>query len=151
MNKTLLSSLLASGLLSACAGGSMIPRDANQFTVSSTPSGATVHVMGKELGVTPLDVTKEQVFPLTYPKELENKFGRIQIRHPGCEPYETPVSGYILSTGLKAKLVCAHTESKPTARENPQERLRQLKAIFDEGLISEEEYQVKRQSILEDI
>ena len=150
MNKPLLSLLLSSGVLSACAGSGMIPRDANQFTVASSPSGATVHVMGKELGVTPLEVTKEQVFPLTYPKELENKFGRIELSYPGCAPYESPVSGYILSSGLKAKLVC-HAEAKTTAGENPQERLRQLKAIFEEGLISKEEYQAKRQRILEDL
>ncbi len=129
----------------------MIPRDSDHFTISSNPSGADVFVMGQKLGVTPLEVSKDQVFPTTYANGLENKYGRIELRHADCEPYEKPVSGHILASGLKAKLQCATQTSAPVAQTSAQERLRQLKAIFDEGLISEEEYQAKRQSILRDL
>lgn len=151
MNRAILTSLLASSLLSACAGDSLIPRDSERFTITSEPNGASVHIMGKQVGVTPFEVTKEQVFPLIYPKELEAKFGRIELRHPGCEPYEKPVSGHMLASGLKAKLQCDKPAPTPVAEPSVQERLRQLKSIFEEGLINKDEYEAKRHSILQDL
>ncbi len=151
MQRMLYPSLFATTLLTACAGDSLLPTQSEQFQVSSKPAGATVYIMGKEVGKTPLDVATNQLFPISYPKELESKFGKIELKYPGCEPYIKPVSGRILADGLKAKLDCASQASPVTATRTPHERLRQLKSIYDEGLISKEEYQEKRQSILNEL
>lgn len=155
MNRTILSSLLATTLstvlLSGCAGDSMIPKQTTQFTVTSKPAGATVYVMGKEVGKTPLEITTNQVFPVTYPKELENKFGRVELKYPGCQPYEKPVSGSIMANGLKAHLKCTSLAAPAESSKTASERLRQLKSLFDEGLITKDEYKAKRQKILQDL
>lgn len=142
--------LIATTLLSACAGDSLTPRSGNSFAVDSQPSGATVYVMGQEVGTTPLVLKANQVFPITYPSELHSKYGLVELRHAGCQPYIRTVSTDILSDGLKARLDCEQPAA-PSVRGNVEERLRKLKEIYDKGLITEEEYRSKREAILQDL
>lgn len=151
MNRTAIPSLIATSLLSACAGGSLTAQSSDRFTVNSEPAGAVIYVMGKEMGNAPLEITTNQVFPATYPKELESHYGRVELRYPGCEPYARPISGHILANGLTAMLDCNTASMTAPAGGNIHERLRQLKEIFDEGLISEAEYRIKREGILQDL
>ncbi len=148
MNRITIPAVFAATMLSGCAGDIVVPQQNGKFSVTSQPDGAIVYVMGKELGKTPLEVKASQVFPISYAKELESHYGRIVLNYPGCEPYENTVNGTILANGLKAKLDCVTSSPSPTALITPLERLRQLEALLTEGLISEEEYQTKRQSIL---
>lgn len=158
MKRLAIPSLIATTLLSACAGNSLTPQSSNHFSVNSQPSGASVYVMGEELGTTPLEVTSNQVFPPTYPEELQSKYGKVKLTYPGCQPFEKTISGSVLANGLTAKLDCdvgslaPEVAAKTSAlREDVQDRLRKLKAIFDEGLITEDEYRTKRQAILQDL
>ena len=158
MKRLAIPSLIATTLLSACAGNSLTPQSSNHFSVNSQPSGASVYVMGVELGTTPLEVTSNQVFPPTYPEELQSKYGKVELKYPGCQPFEKAVSGSVLANGLTAKLDCGEGSPAPdvatkatTPRGDVQDRLRKLRAIFDEGLITEDEYRAKRQAILQDL
>ena len=159
MTRLAVPSLFAIALVTACAGNNLTPQSSNRFSVRSQPTGATVYVMGKEQGTTPLQLTSSQVFPVTYPSELQHKYGRVELRYPGCQPFEKPLSSYIRANGLNATLDCGQvspSHAAPPAHAAPdqgdtQERLRKLKAIYDEGLITEEEYRLKRQAILQDL
>jgi hypothetical protein len=154
MKQLAIPTLFISALLGGCAGNSLTPQSNASFTVTSQPSGATVSVMGKEVGTTPLELASSQVFPLTYPLELQAKYGSVELRHSGCEPYRASVSTDILAEGLNAKLNCEQAAKAPPANApatTVQERLRELKAIFDEGLISEEEYRSKREALLQEL
>lgn len=151
MNRITIPAIFAATMLSGCAGDIVVPQQSGSFSVTSQPDGAIVYVMGKELGKTPLEVKESQVFPVSYPKELESHYGRIALNYPGCEPFEKAVSGTILANGLKAKLDCVASSPAPASPVTPLERLRQLEALLKEGLISEEEYQTKRQGILQEL
>ena len=162
MKRLAISSIFATTLLSACAGNSLAPQSSNRFSVNSQPAGASVYVMGERLGATPLELSSSQVFPVTYPSGLQDKYGKVELKYPGCQPYEKAISGYVLANGMHAKLDCGQAAPEQTpaaaapaqATTNPdtiQERLRALKSIFEEGLITEDEYRAKRQLILQEL
>lgn len=156
MKKLAIPTIFATTLLSGCAGDSLMPRSSDHFAVTSEPSGATVYVMGDVAGKTPLELSTSQVFPVTYPYELQSKYGKIELTYPGCEPYRRRVSNSVLANGLKAKLDCPQAAAPAAvapraATMDIETRLRKLKGLFDEGLITEEEYNSKRQAILQEL
>lgn len=105
--------------------------------------------MGTSVGTTPLKVGRNQVFPVTYARELEPHYGRIELTHTGCKPLTVTVSNAILGQGLHAQLECE--VPAPAVTGNIRERLLQLKALRDDGLITDEEYSRKRQSLLDNL
>jgi len=132
----------------------MFTADLTRFMVKSTPPGATVYVMGKAVGTTPVEIKREQVFPGTYPQELQAEYGRVTIEYQGCETYSKAVSNTILENGLVAKLKCqtaSPTSLVPAAKpvDTPRQRLLELKQLLEDGLITEQEYNAKRSSILD--
>lgn len=148
--------LFVTTLLSGCAGDSLMPQSIDHFAVASEPSGATVYAMGNVVGTTPLELSTNQVFPVTYPYELQSKYGKVELTYPGCEPYSRTVSNSVLANGLKAKLNCPQAAAPaaiaaPAPTMDVETRLRKLKGLFDEGLITEEEYNNKRQAILQEL
>ena len=162
MKRSALTALGFTTLLCGCANSSLTPQNNSHFPVNSQPPGATVFVMAEAIGTTPLELSSSQVFPVTYPMALQDKYGKIEMTFPGCRPYEKTVSNSVVAKGLNAKLECgeqmtpdnkaaALPSSPPPATADIQERLRKLKDIFDEGLISKDEYDIKRQSILQDL
>ncbi len=158
MKRPLIPVILAGTLGTACSTHTMFYADPSRFTVTSTPSGATVYVMGKALGTTPLEIRREQVFPGNYPSQLQAEYGFVTLEHHGCKPYRKSISNKILEDDLAAKLDCATTEpaalpleKAPEPKPAAKQRLLELKELYDEGLISEQEYQQRRQAILNDI
>lgn len=158
--------LLSVSLVTAvlgCSGNSMLPKTSNSFTVNSVPEGATVYVLGKAVGETPLTLEQRNVFPTVYPPELQNLYGKVELRHEGCETLQRPVSGHVLANGLRARLKCekmAQTSGEQAggslgvgtaSTKSIKLRLRELQALKEEGLVSEEEYQVQRQRILNEL
>lgn len=155
MKRPVLPVLLAGIMGSACSTHSMFYADPSRFTVTSTPPGATVYVMGQALGVTPLEIRKEQVFPIGYPSQLQTEYGFVTLESQGCETYRKAVNNTILEDGLDAKLKCSNS-AEPAAIQMPpagatKQRLQELKGLFDEGLITEQEYQERRKAILNDL
>lgn len=154
MKKTIITTALAGMMSSGCSMHSLYA-DPSQFTLTSTPPGATVYVMGQAVGITPLDIQRKQVFPGNYPSQLQAEYGMITLEHPGCEPYRKAVNNTILERGLNATLKC-QTKTTPAAisvtpKQTSKERLLELKSLYEEGLITEQEYKTQRQSILNDI
>jgi len=153
MKRPAITALIAS-TITACSGQTMFTADPTRFTVTSTPPGATVYVMGKAVGTTPVEVKREQVFPGNYPQQLQAEYGRVTIEYQGCEPFSRTVSNAVLEDGLAANLKCqTATPSLPTPAtkpvDSPRQRLLELKQLFEDGLISEQEYNAKRNSILD--
>jgi hypothetical protein len=153
---------LAALFIAGCSGG-MSRGTPETIAVQSEPAGASVIVMGQELGSTPLSVSTKTVFPASYATELEGQYGRILLRKAGCGDFVTSVDGKVLSHGLKAKLECTATATPspvqpavnephpaaPLAAAAPGQRLRQLDDLRKDGLISEEEYQLLRRRVLD--
>jgi hypothetical protein len=152
--------LIFSLSISACGANSLLPPQQERFQVDSVPVGASVLVLGEAMGQTPMMLSSHEVFPQTFDDSRQHLYGRIELRHPGCEPFITTVSSRIISSGLKAKLECDHGLQEPPAITTPalapevtplKQRLRELKAWYQEGLISEKEYDEKRRQLLEEL
>lgn len=173
MNLKYLSTLIVLPLI-GCSGNSLLPSQSGSFKVDSAPVGASVLVLGEAMGQTPMLLTTSEVFPHSFDHDKQHLYGRIQLSHPGCEPFITTVSSRIISDGLNARLKCRDANqpqqqtdmsAQPTAAPQmatpiatPQTnttglkpRLQQLKELFEEGLISEEDYAAKRRQILEEL
>lgn len=140
--------------LSGCSGNSLASKSGSSFAVTSKPEGATVYVLGKPVGETPLTLEQRSVFPLVYPPELANLYGRVELRLKGCETLQRPVSGRVLAKGLRAKLECENVvqingeQAAVAETKSIKQRLLELQILKDEGLISVEEFQAQRQRIL---
>lgn len=159
MKRPLIPVILAGSLSTACTTHTMFHADPSRFTVTSTPPGATVYVMGEALGTTPLEIQREQVFPSHYPSQLQAEYGFVTLEHHGCKPYRKSISNKILEDDLVAKLNCAATtepaalpvEKAPPPKPATKQRLIELKSLYDDGLITEQEYKERRQAIINDI
>lgn len=157
MSHKLIATLIALPLV-GCSGNSLLPSSSNQIQIDSVPVGASVIVLGKAMGQTPMNLSTRDVFPQSFAQEKQHLYGRIELTYPGCEPFITTVSSRIISNGLKAKLDCREppqtTMTSPTPRTEPVElklRLQQLKELYQEELISEQEYATKRRKLLEEL
>jgi len=142
-------------LLQACVGGSVKPQQ--QASVTSSPVGASVYAGDKVLGVTPLIYDLYDAFPAGWANASYQAQGVLAIKKDGCEDFTLKVSDYILSKPLHADLKCieASHEQKPTAAEltpsTIERRLKELKGLYDKGLVTKEEYGIARKRILDEI
>jgi hypothetical protein len=155
MKRPVLTAAIVGVLSSACSTHTLLYADPSRFTVTSTPAGATVYVMGQALGVTPQEILREQVFPGNYPSQLQAEYGIVTLEYQGCETYRRSVNNTILEDGLAAKLNCKSTEAPAAIPMAPtlttKQRLIELKSLYDEGLITEQEYKERRKAVLNDI
>jgi len=140
--------------LSACAGNSLAPENNDQISVNSEPSGASVYVMGKRLGLTPTVVDVSAIYPVTYSQEDVQRYGHITLKREGCSEQTIKVSTGMVSRGLKADLDCQvkqepGIEPPSLVDKSVKQRLQELQSLKDEGLISEQEYQDIRIRILQ--
>jgi hypothetical protein len=144
----------------------------DSIQIESEPPGADVYVMGKNVGATPLSLSRKDVFPLTYPKEKESLYGSVTLKKPGCADYAKPVSAGVLDKGLKATLACGDTApvaprtakmppapmpeqaqpaAAPAASDAVEQRLEKIKRLLDKGLINEDEAKKARERVLNDL
>jgi hypothetical protein len=152
--------LLVAGCSSTGGGNNLFPSTAdNLIKIESDPSGAEVYVMGEKLGMTPIKISQNDVFPNTYPKEKESVYGRITLKKAGCSDFTRTVSVEIRSVGLHAQLDCGdiHPAASRTSRDAPrsiepvEQRLGKIKGLLDKGLITEEEAKKAREHVLNDL
>ena len=135
------------------------PAGDNAIMIESAPSGAVVYVMGEEVGVTPLQIKRDDVFPNVYPKEKFSVYGRVMLKKEGCADFTRTVSTEISSKGLHAKLDCKNTNpalpntagEAPHAGETVEQRLEKIKDLLSKGLITEEEARKTRERILNEL
>lgn len=153
-------------LLQGCA---TIPTwSGGRIHVESEPSGASVHVMGREVGRTPIDLGMDQVFPPTYRADQEEAYGKVMLRKAGCAEHVQRVSAADVSKGVRVRLDCGQARPiEPGVRndaaspERPEvgasadasvrDRLLRLDRLREDGLITEPEYRQIRQRILDEL
>ncbi|MDA3869999.1 MAG: SHOCT domain-containing protein [Gammaproteobacteria bacterium] len=140
-------------LLPACGQTPLIHAGADAITVSSEPSGASIYVMGKKITETPAVIDLSAVYPVTYAQELQSDYGRITLKHEGCEDRIITVSSGMMSNGLKVKLDCVTAKEPQVAApaSTAAQRLEELQVLKAKGLLSEEEYQTIRNRILDSL
>lgn len=143
-------------ILSACNAIDLINSDHNKLSVSSTPSGASVYIMGELQGETPLVINVTKLYPVTYSKENKSLYGRIALMHEGCDDVFIKVTNEMSGSTLKQNLNCIGDEI-PEIKESMssdglvKQRLHELGDLKKEGLINEEEFQKIRLRILESL
>ncbi|WP_283744851.1 PEGA domain-containing protein [Sideroxydans sp. CL21] len=127
--------------------------------IDSEPSGAGVYVMGQKLGVTPLTISRKDVFPLTYPKEEEPQYGKVIIKKDGCLDFAKTISPKIIDAGLHAQLNCGDStptssqtsSDSPCVSETVEQRLDKIKDLLNKGIITGEEAEKARARVLNDL
>ena len=149
-------------MLPGCAANKFGP--AERITIDSDPQGARVYVADKEIGTTPLAVVLDDIFPMRWTSRTEQDKGEgfafyrrlaiLELKKGGCEPYSAQVDTQALAHDIKVALKCdpnytppAITEPAATAA-SIEQRLQQLDALKQKGLLSDEEYRSQRQRIL---
>lgn len=150
-------------LLQGCSNFSALSKH-GEFAVDSEPSGASVYVMGKVLGSTPLVVRHQAVFPVVYAPDQRDLYGMVILKKDGCQDYLQRVNSTILKKGVKAKLDCTEVAAGQASTQIPQgdqtgipvpvptslkQRLIRLDGLHQDGLITDEEYGAARRRILD--
>ena len=152
--------LLATGCSSMGGADSLFPAAGdNPIKIESEPTGAEVYVMGDKVGVTPLQISRKDVFPNTYPRGKESVYGRVTLKKTGCSDFTRTVSAEIGNNGLRAQLDCADMNPAPTTTsrgaprtsETVEQRLDKIKELLGKGLITEDEAKKARARILNDL
>jgi len=151
--------LLVAGCSSTKPGDLFPAAGNNPIKVESVPTGADVYVMGAKAGVTPIEISRKDVFPNLYPNSKELLYGRITVKKEGCSDYTRTVSADISNNGLHAKLDCGDnysvtpgtTGNTPRSSETVEQRLDKIKDLLNKGLITEEEAKKARERVLNDL
>lgn len=169
------SCLLAPLVIALASGCAPMGAKPGRVDVTSDPAGADVYAMGSKVGVTPLTLNQDAIFPLTYPSEKIAIYGVVELRKAGCADAKQSVSTRALARGIHVKLDCgaaaraetpaprqaqpalvpanAKIPPTPVAKEKPgiELRLRQVQDLRDKGLITEQEAQEIRRRILDEL
>jgi len=156
---------LAPLVLAGCAGGPVAARE--KIVIDSDPQGAQVRVGGKDVGVTPVSVVLDDVFPKHWTSRINEdeqgfafyrRLEVVELKKDGCAPYTTKLVDSELDRDVvKFALKCdpnykpapAAPAAQPAA--SVEERLRALDELKGKGLITDEEYRAQRQRILNGI
>ena len=166
-----LSCLLAPLLIALASGCAPLGAKPGRIDVTSDPAGADVYAMGSKVGVTPLTLDQDAIFPLTYPIEKQALYGVVELRKAGCIPARQGLGTRAVAKGLHVKLDCGEAaraepvtsrQAQPAASANGQApaipvvkqkpgielRLREVQDLRDKGVITEQEAREIRQRIL---
>lgn len=130
--------------------------------IDSSPSGADIIADGKHIGITPMEINAEEVFP---PRWISGSYmvkGSLELQKEGCSKAEMSVDDLVLSKDISRTLDCKQdmiikekseqastvNSSSMITEEDIEQRLNKLKNIYDKGLITKQEYQEQRLRIL---
>lgn len=111
--------------------------------------------MGERLGTTPLDVSDARVYPVHYPRALAPLYGKLVLRHPGCDELVQDLTLRAANEGVVVRLACAEraeehhaasADAEPPA--SARERLAEIDSLRREGLLSEDEERAIRDRVL---
>ena len=118
---------------------------------------------GKPIGKTPMEIKTDEVFPPRWVGSSYMVKGNLVLEKEGCQKYQMDVNDTVLSKNIKAALSCSDVESqsapaaavavpaKPAVEQNVEQRLQQVKDLYDKGVITEQEYKAQRKRILDKI
>lgn len=141
-------------LTGACTSGHMI-------TIASEPSGAEILANEKPIGKTPRTIVPDEVFP---PRWIGGSYlvrGNLALQKEGCRKFGMEVNDTVLSKDIRVTMDCDGTAQQPAAAaagparsstdQDVEQRLQKLKALYDKGVITGQEYRDQRQRILDAI
>jgi hypothetical protein len=155
MYKVILMIFSAIILMQGCSGSSV--KQQKPANVTSTPPGATVFADDKKLGETPLRYELYDTFPAGWRDSMYQAQGVLKVKKDGCEDYTLEVNDYILSKPIHAELKCGELnkskESKTavTPGSGIENRLEELDALYEKGVITKDEYSTTRMRILNEL
>lgn len=157
--------LAVTATLPGCAANPVGTVD--RITIDSEPQGAQVFVADKPVGVTPLAVVLNDIFPMHWTARTEKdkegfafyrRLDTLTLKKEGCAPYTAQVDTQDLSHDIKVNLKCdpnykppqaaPAAPAQPAAADTLEQRLQRLEALKQKGLVSDEEYRVQRKRIL---
>ena len=145
---------LSLAVAAGCGGVSTWTR-ADDIPVASEPAGAAVYAAGKRVGVTPLAVSQQDVFPVVYAPERQDVYGTLLLAKDGCKDHAVRVTNAVIRKGVDVKLDCGQANpAKPppgtsgTPPPSIRDRILRLNELRDQGLITEKEYGELRGKIL---
>ena len=159
--------LVMTGGLAGCAANPSAP--AGRITIDSEPQGAQVFVADKQIGVTPVAVVLDEVFPMRWTSRTKKddegfafyrRLDTLTIKQAGCDTYSALMDTYDLTHDIKISLKCdpnykppvaATPPAQPAPADSVEQRLERLETLKQKGLISDEEYRTQRQRILGEI
>jgi hypothetical protein len=137
--------------------------------VTSSPTGATVYANGEKLGITPLHYKLYKVFPAGWKDMMFQAQGVLVVKMNGCNDYILNVNDYILSKPVHVELECDNADKSELKRSTQQDagaasqqrvvlprnevetRLKRLESLYEDGVITEDEYKATRKRILDEL
>jgi len=121
--------------------------------IAATNALSDVYAMGEKIGVTPLQLNRDKVFPNLYAKEKESLYGRVTLRKAGCLDFTRTISTEIGNNGLHAQMDCGdkNPAAAPHTSETVEQRLDKIKDLLNKGLITEDEAKQARERILKEL
>ena len=87
------------------------------ITLDSEPQGANVIADGKKIGVTPMHIKQDDVFPPHWYGATYMVKGTLEMSMDGCEGFSMKVNDAVLMNDIKANLKCNPGMTKPAAKE----------------------------------
>lgn len=131
-------------------------------TLKTRPQGATVIANGEIIGVTPLEINPDELFPAKFKGYQWEREGTLQFERVGCKSQSWPVTNESVKRSVRVDLDCepgaaamaprpATIEPIPVPKTGAStlERLQELNQMQQRGLISEEEFRLMRQRVLD--
>lgn len=144
--------------------GAVSTPDSQQIRITSEPQGATAFADGNEIGVTPFTLAPGNVFRTGFAGSDSALIGyrytgKLSVKKPGCRDYVTEVDDRLLSRDIHVQLDCdpdyrpapapAASPQATGMPDGPEQRLRRIGDLHDKGLLSDDEYRLLRQRILD--
>lgn len=104
-----LSGLAASLIvLQACSGIGAVSGDM-PLKVESDPPGATIYLLDKAIGETPVTISQQQLYPAGYDAGKHRMYGSLSFRKEGCEDLTKRIHYKDFSSRLSVELNCEDT------------------------------------------
>lgn len=99
-------------LATGCTGIASMSGD-ETLSVNSVPSGASVYIMDKKIGETPLQIDQSTIYPNTYDPDKQSQYGVVSIRMEGCKDYSRRIGYRELVKNIDAELECGDSKVQP--------------------------------------
>ncbi|MCU7843734.1 MAG: SHOCT domain-containing protein [Candidatus Thiodiazotropha sp. (ex Monitilora ramsayi)] len=97
-------------LVTGCTGIASMSGD-ETLSVNSVPSGASVFIMDKKIGETPLQIDQTTIYPNTYDPDKQSQYGVVSIRKAGCTDYSRRIGYRELIKNIDAELECGDSQT----------------------------------------
>ncbi|MCU7891284.1 MAG: PEGA domain-containing protein [Candidatus Thiodiazotropha sp. (ex Ustalcina ferruginea)] len=109
-------------LLHACSGIGAISGDL-PLKVESDPTGATVFIMDKPVGETPITISQQQIYPVGYDPANQKLYGSLAIKKAGCQDFKKRIRYQDFNRVLTAKLQCGKIPKRQSLQPSSTDRV----------------------------